>query len=69
MIRQTPELSSSQPGSNPDWLGPNVSVEMVADLVLDSTAAGQLVAVGDGDYDGRFEEKGVPSLHREKRAY
>lgn len=35
---------------------------MLADLVLDSTAAGQLVAVCDGDYDGGFEEKGIPSL-------
>lgn len=33
-----------------------------ADLILDSTTAGQLVAVGDGDYYGRFEEKGIPSL-------
>lgn len=37
------------------------------DLFLDSTAAGQLVPISDGDYDGWFEEKGVPSLNREEK--
>lgn len=36
------------------------------DLVLDPAAAGQLVAISDGDYDGWFQEKGIPSLRREK---
>lgn len=69
MIRQAPELSSNQAGSTPDWPGPLASVEMLADLVLNSAAAGQLVAVTDGDYDGGFEEKGIPSLGRHKHAY
>lgn len=32
------------------------------DLVLDSAAAGQFVAVADGNYDGRLEEKRISSL-------
>ncbi len=60
IVRQAAE--SNQAGSTPDWPGPVASVEILADLVLDSAAAGQLVAVTDGDYDGRFEEKGIPSL-------
>lgn len=58
---------SNQAGSTPDWPGLLASVEILADLVLDSAAAGQLVAVTDGDYDGGFEEKGIPSLRREKK--
>lgn len=34
------------------------------DLILDSAAAGQLVAVTDGDYDGGLQEKGIPSLQK-----
>lgn len=40
---------------------------MLADLVLDSTGAGQLVAVSDRDYNGGFEEKRIPSLRRKKK--
>lgn len=39
---------------------------IVADLVLDSAAARQLVAVGDCDDDGGLEEKRIPSLQRER---
>ena len=39
----------------------------MADLILDSAAAGQLVAVTDGDYDGGLEEKGIPSLQRQRK--
>lgn len=69
VIKQIPELSPNQAGSIPDWPGSLGSVEMLADLVLDSATAGQLVAVGDGNYDGWFEEKGIPSLGEENRKH
>lgn len=34
----------------------------MTDLILDSAAAGQFVAVTDGNYDGRLEEKRISSL-------
>lgn len=36
----------------------------VTDLILNSTAARQLVAVADSDYNGRLEEEGIPPLQR-----
>lgn len=42
-------------------------LDILADLILDSAAAGQLVAVTDGDYDGRLKEKRIPSLQRWKK--
>lgn len=36
--------------------------KLETDLVLDSAAAGQFVAVADGNYDGRLEEKRISSL-------
>lgn len=46
-------IMSNQAGS---WL------EGSTDLILDAAAAGQLVAVTDGDDDGGLEEKRIPSL-------
>lgn len=40
---------------------------MQADLILDTAAAGQLVAVCNCDDDGRFKEKRIPSLKKEKK--
>lgn len=34
------------------------------DLILNSTAARQLVAVADGDYNGGLKEEGIPPLQR-----
>lgn len=42
----------------------SLSSNILAHLVLDATATCQLVAVTDGDYDGRLKEKGIPSLER-----
>lgn len=39
---------------------------MQADLILDTAAAGQLVAVCNCDDDGRFKEKRIPSLKKNK---
>lgn len=39
---------------------------MQADLILDTAAAGQLVAVCNCDDDGRFKEKRIPSLKKRK---
>lgn len=50
-----------QPHKKLSWL------DILADLVLDPAAAGQLVAVADGDDDGRLEEKGIPPLQREEQ--
>lgn len=50
-----------QPRKKLSWL------DILADLVLDPAAAGQLVAIADGDDDGRLEEKGIPPLQREKQ--
>lgn len=36
--------------------------KLETDLVLDAAAAGQFVAVADGNYDGRLEEKRISSL-------
>lgn len=40
---------------------------MEADLILDATAACQLVAVTNCNDDGRFKEKRIPSLKQKKR--
>lgn len=34
------------------------------DLILNSAAARQLVAIADGDYNGGLEEEGIPPLRR-----
>lgn len=36
----------------------------MTDLILNSTAARQLVAIADSDYDGWLEEEGIPPLQR-----
>lgn len=36
--------------------------KLVTDLILDSAAAGQFVAVTDGNYDGRLKEKRISPL-------
>ena len=56
-----PQRAHKATGSDPVRYIP-VSVETIADLFLDSTAAGQLVAVGDSYYDGRLQKKGIPTL-------
>lgn len=40
----------------------NIVADISTDLILDSATASQFVAVTDGDYDGGFKEKGIPSL-------
>lgn len=40
----------------------NSAADISTDLILDSATASQLVAVTDGDYNGRLQEKGIPSL-------
>lgn len=40
----------------------NTVADISTDLILDSAAASQLVAVTDGDYNGGLKEKGIPSL-------
>lgn len=61
VITKVLELSFKQAGST------LASVDWKTDLILDSAAAGQLVAIRDGDYDGWFKEKGIPSLKREEK--
>lgn len=51
-------MTSGEP--SPLWTGKT-------DLVLDSAAAGQLVAIGNGDYNGWFKEKGIPSLKKREK--
>lgn len=53
---QTGSWAVIQPSRKHSWS------DILADLILDSAAAGQLVAVTDGDYDGGLKEKGIPSL-------
>lgn len=61
------DRNPGQPGALLIGWDPCVSMEIMADLVLDSAATRQLVAVSDGDYDGRFKEKGIPALWREEK--
>lgn len=44
-------------------------LEDSTNLILDAAAAGQLVAVTDGDYDGGLEEKRIPPLQEGGRNF
>lgn len=56
-------LRPTAPDATYDWRV-GVSEKPQTDLVLDSAAAGQFVAVTDGNYDGGLEEKRVSSLKK-----